>query len=173
MRSGRGGRIPPEHDQENVAVSAYPGHTIAAEPADVSTDGGASPNGLTADRYVRVMTNPVVRASEWSGRTWDDPSALVVHDLLADLNLRHRFLIVERMDLRPGGQHYIQVYLNDDLSYQVECREGSDARHFEAHVPRQPDVIGVAPIARVVADWMAGGVGWREGLTWNRWRGGR
>ncbi|MFJ6671641.1 hypothetical protein ACIQMJ_11090 [Actinosynnema sp. NPDC091369] len=112
------------------------------------------------------MTTPVVRVIEWSGKSWDGPSETDLHDLLADLNLTHRHLIVERADLEPAGQHYMQVHLNDDLSHQVEYREGGPDRHFHAQVPRQPDVIGVGPVAAVLADWAFGRQGWREALHW-------
>src|ERR1700759_479428 len=103
------------------------------------------------------MANPVVRATSFLGRSRVAPNEGVLHDLLADMNLRSRFVIVERLDLEPVGQHYMQGYLNDDLSYQVEYREGGDDRHFQAQVPRQPDVIGVLPAARVLADWARAG----------------
>ncbi|MFE9748600.1 hypothetical protein ACFYOT_27140 [Saccharothrix saharensis] len=112
------------------------------------------------------MTKPVVRVIEWSGKSWDDPSETDLHDLLADLNLTHRHLIVERLDREPAGQHYLQVHLNDDLSHLVEHREGGPDRHFQAHVPRQPDVIGVGPVAAVLADWAFDRPGWREALHW-------
>ncbi|TDC38153.1 hypothetical protein E1211_08155 [Micromonospora sp. 15K316] len=115
------------------------------------------------------MAGPVVRAREAGGQVWDDPSETTLHDALADLNLTWRFLIVERLDLEPAGQHYMQVFLNDDLSYQVEYREGGEDKHFQAHVPRQPVVIGVEPIAKVLADWASGGPGWREALPWEAW----
>jgi hypothetical protein len=115
------------------------------------------------------MGTPTVRAIEWSGKCWDDPSEVVLHDLLADMNLTHRFVIVERLDREPAGAHYMQVYLNDDLSHQVEYREGSPDRHFQAHVPPQPTLIGVKPIARVLAAWAYDRPGWREALPWVPW----
>lgn len=69
------------------------------------------------------MATPVLRAIEWDGTSWDDPSDEQLHDLLADMSLTWRFVVVQRLDLEPVGQHYMQVYLNDDLSYRVEYRE--------------------------------------------------
>jgi hypothetical protein len=115
------------------------------------------------------MAGPVIRAIEWDGKSWDDPSEDALHDLLADMNLRYRFVIVTRLDLEPEGQHFMQVYLNDDFSYQVEYREGSEDRHFQAHVPRQPEVIGCEPVARVLQDWAFDRAGWREALPWTPW----
>jgi hypothetical protein len=112
------------------------------------------------------MAIPLVRAIEWDGRSWDDPSEERLHDLLADMNLRYRFVIVERLDREPAGQHYMQVYLNDDFSYQVEYREGGADKHFQAHVAEQPELIGVDPVARIVIDWAFDRPGWREALPW-------
>ncbi|MFJ8645724.1 hypothetical protein ACIRNI_06335 [Streptomyces sp. NPDC093546] len=115
------------------------------------------------------MTPPVVRAIEWDGTAWDDPSDERLHDLLADMNLTWRHVIVERLDREPADQHYIQVYLNDDLSYQVEYREGGPAHHFQAHVPRLHEVFAVEPVAEVVSDWARGGTAWRTALPWTPW----
>lgn len=115
------------------------------------------------------MATPVVRAIEADGRSWDDPSAERLHDLLADMNLTYRFVIVERVDRQPAGQHYMQVYLNDDFSYLVEYRDGSADQHFRARVDRQPEMIGVDPVAHIVRDWAFDRPGWREALPWAWW----
>ncbi|MEV1118928.1 hypothetical protein AB0I91_28035 [Actinosynnema sp. NPDC049800] len=112
------------------------------------------------------MTTPVVRVTEWSGKSWDEPSEAALHDLLADLDLTQRHLTVHRLDLEPAGQHYLRVHLNDDLSHLVEHHAGGPDRQFRAQVPRQPDVIGVGPVAAVLADWAFGREGWREALHW-------
>lgn len=96
----------------------------------------------------------------------DDPTEEALHDLLADMNLSHPFVIFERLDREPVDQHYMQVYLNDDLSYQVEYREGGADKHFQAHVPRLGDVIGPGPVVKVMIDWAHDRGGWREALPW-------
>ncbi|MFI8849733.1 hypothetical protein [Streptomyces sp. 891-h] len=116
------------------------------------------------------MATPELRAIEWDGTRWDDPSEDKLYDLLADMNLRFRFVIVERPRRQPLGQHYMQVHLNDDFSYQVEYREGSAERHFQAHVPAQPPIIGCEPVARVLQAWAFDRPGWREALPWSRWQ---
>ncbi|MGW0781241.1 hypothetical protein [Streptomyces sp. NPDC002913] len=115
------------------------------------------------------MATPVLRAIEWDGTSWDDPSDDRMHDLLADMSLTWRFVIFERLELEPADQHYIQVYLNDDLSYRVEYREGGPDRHFHAHVPRTHEVFAVEPVAKVVQDWARGGPAWRNALAWAPW----
>lgn len=118
------------------------------------------------------MPRPVLRAIEWDGKTWDDPSEDVLGDLLENLSLRWRFMIVERLDREPGGQHYLQVYLNDDLSHQVEYREGGADRHFLAHVPRRPGAACCEQVRQVVAAWAFDRAGWRDALAWTPWPAG-
>ncbi|MFH8605782.1 hypothetical protein ACH4B8_39595 [Streptomyces flaveolus] len=112
------------------------------------------------------MATPILRAIEWDGTSWDDPSDDRLHDLLADMSLTWRFVVVERLDLEPAGQHYMQVYLNDDLSYRVEYRDGGPDSHFHAHVPRTHEVLAVEPVAEVLQDWARGRPGWRGALPW-------
>lgn len=118
---------------------------------------------------MRDMAKPKLRAIEWDGKTWDDPTATRLHDLLADMNMRSRFVIVERLSVKPLGQHYMQVYLNDDLSYQVEYREGGPDHHFQAQIQAQPEVVGVRPVARILQDWAVSGTVWRTALPWRPW----
>ncbi|MFD4612246.1 hypothetical protein ACFWOT_30080 [Streptomyces sp. NPDC058440] len=115
------------------------------------------------------MAAPVLQAIEADGTTWDDPSEEQLHDLLADMSLRWRFVIVSRLDLEPVDQHYMQVYLNDDLSYQVEYRDGGPDRHFQAWVPREHEVFAVERVAEVLQGWAYGRPGWREALSWVPW----
>lgn len=109
---------------------------------------------------------PALRAIEWDGTPWDDPSEDQLHDLLADMSLTWRFVVVERLGPEPPGQHYMQVYLNDDLSYQVEYREGGPDRHFQAHVPAGQGPFSVEPVAKLLQDWAFARPGWREALPW-------
>ncbi|MEU2118534.1 hypothetical protein ABZ567_23495 [Streptomyces sp. NPDC016459] len=115
------------------------------------------------------MAAPVLQAIEADGTTWDDPSEDRLHDLLADMSLTWRFVVVRRLDVEPVDQHYMQVYLNDDLSYRVEYREGGPDRHFQAWVPRTHEVFAVEPVAEVVQNWAFGRPGWREALSWTLW----
>ncbi|MFD9288445.1 hypothetical protein ACFWBV_09085 [Streptomyces sp. NPDC060030] len=71
---------------------------------------------------VSRLATPVLQAVEADGTAWDDLSGDQLHDLPADMNLAQRFVVVRRFDRGPADQHYRQVYLDDDLSYQVEYR---------------------------------------------------
>ncbi|MFJ1744576.1 hypothetical protein ACIOG4_38815 [Streptomyces microflavus] len=113
------------------------------------------------------MLKPLLRAVDAGGRTVDDPTGEALHDLLAEMSLSYRFVILHRLDLEPVDQHYIQVYLNDDLSYRVEYREGSAEEHYQAHVPRSHEVFGPEEsTAKVMMDWAHDRQGWREALPW-------
>ncbi|MGY3338105.1 hypothetical protein ACVW0K_004204 [Streptomyces filamentosus] len=115
------------------------------------------------------MTTPVIRAVEADGTAWDDPSDERLHDLLADMSLGCRFLVVRRLDRDPPDQHYMQVYLDDDLSYQVEYRAGGPDAHFQAWIPRTHEVFAVAPVAEVLQGWAHDRPGWRDALSWTPW----
>ncbi|WP_430333255.1 hypothetical protein [Rhodococcus sp. ACT016] len=115
------------------------------------------------------MAAPVLRAVDEDGTTWDDPSAEQLHDLLADLSPTCRFVVVRRLDIEPAGQHYMQVYLNDDLSCEVEYREGAADRHFQALIPRKHEAFAVDLVAEVLQAWAFGRPGWREALSWAPW----
>ncbi|MEU2198411.1 hypothetical protein ABZ592_35585 [Streptomyces fimicarius] len=113
------------------------------------------------------MLKPLLRAVDAGGRTVDDPTEETLHDLLAEMSLSYRFVILDRLDLEPADQHYIQVYLNDDLSYRVEYREGSAEEHYQAYVPRVHEVFGPEEsTAKVMMDWAHDRQGWREALPW-------
>ncbi|WP_030343785.1 hypothetical protein [Streptomyces sp. NRRL S-1022] len=115
------------------------------------------------------MTAPVIRSIERDGTAWADPTADQLHDLPADMSPTWRFVIVERLDREPAGQHYMQVYLEDDLGCRVEYREGGPDRHFQARVPRESDTAAVEPVAEVVQAWAFGRPGRREALPWTPW----
>ncbi|MFE1408287.1 hypothetical protein ACFW5D_32645 [Streptomyces sp. NPDC058770] len=113
------------------------------------------------------MTIPMLQAVEADGTSWDDPTEEQLHDLLADMTLTSRFVIVRRLDLSPADQHYMQVYLNDDLSYQVEYREGGPEKHFQAWVDtRDQGPFAVEPVAEVLRGWAFGRASWRQALPW-------
>lgn len=103
----------------------------------------------------------MLRATEWDGNVHDDPSDEQIFDLLSHLNLTYRFLILEKSD-----QHYIQVYLHDDLSTDVEHRDGGPDAHFRAHVTTPYDQGGHEQIAAVFRQWAADDDSWRHALPW-------
>ncbi|MDH6678694.1 ABC-type Mn2+/Zn2+ transport system ATPase subunit [Rhodococcus sp. LBL1] len=115
------------------------------------------------------MAAPALQAIDEDGTIWDAPSEERLHDLLTNLSLTCRFVVVRRLDLEPTGQHYMQVYLNDDLSYEVEFREGGTDRHFQALVPHEREVLAVEVVSEVLQAWAFERPGWREALPWAPW----
>lgn len=135
-----------------------------------------------------------IRATAWNGDTWDDPAEDTLYDLLSELNLVHRFLVVERIveSTDPSGssdpsgpsgpsdvsdpsgsspssdpgQHYIQVYLEDDGSCLVEYREGGPHAHFQARVPAPFAFHGHDIAAGAVKSWARDDDHWRTALPW-------
>jgi hypothetical protein len=107
-----------------------------------------------------------LRATTAFGTSFDDPSEDDLFDLLSEMNLRGPFVIVERLDREPAGQHFMQVYLNRDESCQVEFRAGSEDRHYQASVPGPFEMAGHFVVARVLQDWAFDRPGWREALSW-------
>ncbi|MFC0601161.1 hypothetical protein [Streptomyces palmae] len=114
------------------------------------------------------MTKPRLQAIEDDGRVVDDPTEVELHDLIADMSLSHRFVIFARLDLEPSDEHYMQVYLDDDISYQVEYREGSADKHYQAHIPGPIEMTGPETVSRLMFDWAYDRPGWREALPWER-----
>jgi hypothetical protein len=119
-----------------------------------------------------------IRAS-LGDRVLDNPSAENLYDLLAEMNFRYPFLIVEHQGLLPAHQHYIQVHLDLDIDpkkgrgYFVEYRDGGPDRHFRA-TARDDEPWGSVfspafeQVAKVVQDWAFQRGGWREAMPWQR-----
>lgn len=113
------------------------------------------------------MVIPVLRATTAFGTSLDDPGEDELFDLLGEMNRRGPFVIVERLDREPRGQHYIQVYLNPDDGCLVEFREGTPDRHFRASVPGPFAFHGHDVVAGVVKGWAFERSGWRDALDWS------
>ena len=109
------------------------------------------------------MKLPTLRATEASGDSWDDPDEDKLRDLVRELTAENRFLVVERHDRTSLWQHYMQVYLNQDGTYDLEFREGGPQAHFRAQRVKPGDA------ADILARWSADETGWREALPWERW----
>lgn len=115
------------------------------------------------------MSEPVLRAKAWSGESYDDPTDEALSTLLREMNLRHRFVIVDRLDRMPADAHFMQLYLHDDMSCQVEFREGGPDQHFQTRVAGPFDTLGQATVGGVLKGWARDLPGWRESLTWLPW----
>jgi hypothetical protein len=102
--------------------------------------------------------------------TWPDPSATQIFDLIADLNERNSFLILERIDC-PDATQYAQIRdaYAELGAFQVEYRDGGPHAHYQAQVPivhEFDDWVSHDTVARVLQMWAANDDGWRTALPW-------
>ncbi|WP_326754269.1 hypothetical protein OIE73_23185 [Streptomyces hirsutus] len=117
------------------------------------------------------MSGARLRVTDEDGVSWEDPSEQQIQRLYAGLNLRRRFLVLERLDVPPSesGEHYLQVRLNDDLTVEIEYRDGSAAAHYRAGVDVPSDQGGSEIVEPVLLGWAAERADWRARLPWTRW----
>lgn len=117
------------------------------------------------------MTMPRVRATDEDGAAWDDPSGQEIQRIFAGLNLRRRFLVLEKLDVPESecGQHYLQVALNDDFTVVLEHRNGAADRHYRTEVDVPSDQGGSDLVVSVLLAWATGHQDWQGGLTWVQW----
>jgi len=112
-------------------------------------------------------------------RAVDNPSDEALHDLLAAMNFRYPYIIVERPNRVPLGHYYIQVHMDehvdpeDGRGYFIEYRDGGPDRHFRATVhDTAPWDSAYSPafelVVKVVQDWASQRPGWRDALSWER-----
>ena len=92
---------------------------------------------------------PPNRIYDDAGTSAYEPTLERVTDMIDALDPGNRFVIVERSDLEPYDQHFMQAYLEDDGSWSVEYRAGDEAHHFGTHLA--PDTTEVPGL---VWSWM-------------------
>jgi hypothetical protein len=115
------------------------------------------------------MSEARLRVTDEVGEIWDDPSEVQIQRLFAGLNLRCRFLVLERPDALDDGQNYLQIRLNHDLTMVVEYREGGPDSHYRAEVPLPAERGGDEVVMPVLLGWASRREGWRGALPWVRW----
>ncbi|MEU7769611.1 hypothetical protein AB0B25_31755 [Nocardia sp. NPDC049190] len=122
--------------------------------------------------------SPQVVATD-SYRTIEDPSETQLHDILADMNARAPFVIVDRFDSREPGDHYIQVRLDEQVDpgqghcYIVERRDGGPSKYYRATISDdRPWGSGSSAafdtVVNAVQDWAFRREGWRTALGWEQ-----
>jgi hypothetical protein len=109
------------------------------------------------------MKLPTLRATEANGDSWDDPEPDKIRELVLERTPDNRFLVLERHDRTSLWQHYVQVYRNNDGSFDIEFREGGPQSHFRAQAVKPGEA------ADIVVGWSADESGWREALSWEVW----
>ncbi|WP_030965502.1 hypothetical protein [Streptomyces sp. NRRL S-378] len=81
--------------------------------------------------------------------------------MVANLGRGNAFVIVERVDDDAAGDWYVQVWLRDDNTYQLEFRDGTAAEHHQTRTISQEKVI--AALNR----WAEGRPDGKDAFMWN------
>ena len=81
--------------------------------------------------------------------------------MVANLGRGNAFVIVERVDDEAAGDWYVQVWLRDDNTYQLEFRDGTAAEHYQTRTVSQEKVI-VA-----LSGWANECPDWKDAFMWN------
>ncbi|MFI8339946.1 hypothetical protein ACIF8W_07670 [Streptomyces sp. NPDC085639] len=95
------------------------------------------------------------------GDSYERPALGVLSELVGRIGaVGDRFVIVERLTEEPDI--YIQVWHDEGDGYQLEHRDGSAERHFQAYLPTAAEVV------EVMARWARQEKGWDAGPGWQR-----
>ncbi|MGW6414137.1 hypothetical protein [Streptomyces sp. NPDC055055] len=81
--------------------------------------------------------------------------------MVANLRRGNAFVIVERVDDETAGDWYVQVWLRNDNTYQLEFREGRAAEHYQTRTLSQDKVIAA------LNGWAKDQTGWKDAFMWN------
>ncbi|WP_371592693.1 hypothetical protein [Streptomyces virginiae] len=93
------------------------------------------------------------------GESYERPALGMLSELVERIGAEgDHFLVVERIVEDPDV--YIQVWRDAGADYQVEHRDGSAERHFQAHLPTAAEVV------EVMARWARQEKGWDVGPGW-------
>ncbi|MGW2492230.1 hypothetical protein ACWCV9_34160 [Streptomyces sp. NPDC001606] len=88
------------------------------------------------------------------------PTKPAVGTMLANLRRGNEYLILERRDEEREGDWYIQVWLRDNNTYQLEYRDGVPAEHYQTRTLSQEKVL------QALLGWMLDKPDGREGFMW-------
>ncbi|MFE6225346.1 hypothetical protein [Streptomyces sp. NPDC057854] len=81
--------------------------------------------------------------------------------MVANLGRGNAFVIVECVDDATEGDWYVQVWLRDDNTYQLEYRDGSPAEHYQTRTVSQEKVI------TALSGWTERRPEWKDAFLWN------
>jgi hypothetical protein len=107
---------------------------------------------------------PILRATNEAGETWDDPSEDMLFMLIDELeNPGNAFLIVERLGPDREG-HFMQVVAPDTAraQYVLEYREGPPEAHYGTAIAAMRDV------HETMTAWAFDLPGWNERHAWHQ-----
>ncbi|WP_052757626.1 hypothetical protein [Streptomyces yangpuensis] len=102
-----------------------------------------------------------IRIHTERGESYARPALGMLSDLVARIGADgDHFVIVERLTADPD--EYIQVWHDEGDDYQLEHRDGSADRHFQAYLPTAAEVVAV------MARWARREKDWDTGPAWER-----
>ncbi|WP_329386372.1 hypothetical protein OG625_27660 [Streptomyces sp. NBC_01351] len=104
-----------------------------------------------------------IRIQTERGESYERPALGTLSELVERIGADgDRFVVVERLLEEPD--RYIQVWHDEDhkgdKAYQLEHRDGSADRHFQAYLPTAAEVVAV------MARWARQEKGWDVGPVW-------
>lgn len=103
----------------------------------------------------------MLQARDEHGRRVRNPKGSAVSQMVANLGRGNAFVIVERVDDEVDGDWYVQVWLRDDNTYQLEFRDGTAAEHYQTRTISQEKVIAA------LSGWAEERPGWKDTFMWN------
>ncbi|MGW9133172.1 hypothetical protein [Streptomyces sp. NPDC055681] len=103
----------------------------------------------------------MLQARDEHGRMVKKPQASALSSMVANLGRGNAFVIVERVDDESEGDWYVQVWLRDDNTYQLEFRDGTSAEHYQTRTISQDKVIDA------LSGWAEDRPGWKDAFMWN------
>ncbi|MET8292023.1 hypothetical protein ABZV80_43940 [Streptomyces sp. NPDC005132] len=106
----------------------------------------------------------MLQARDEHGRRVANPKASALSQMVANLGRGNAFVIIERIDDEADGDWYVQVWLRDDNSYQLEFRDGAAAEHYQTRTISQDKVIAA------LSGWAEGHPEWKDAFMWNNIR---
>jgi hypothetical protein len=112
-----------------------------------------------------MSEQPILRALNEAGETYDDPSEDLLFELLADLREGNSFLIIERVESGRGlDNYYMQTVIGGSGRFALEYREGPKESHYRT------DVDSMRTVHAAVTKWAFDVPGWKDGLAWTQVR---
>ena len=87
------------------------------------------------------------------------PSKPAISATVANLQ-RGGSLILERVEEEPGDW-YVQVWMRDDNTFQLEHRDGVPAEHYQTRTVSRDKVVAA------ILSWARSDPSWRDQFRWN------
>ncbi|MEV7504472.1 hypothetical protein [Streptomyces sp. NPDC093018] len=100
-------------------------------------------------------------ATDGRGHVLKRATERAVGIMLASLGRGNEYVVLERQEEGREGDWYVQVWLRDNNTYQLEYCDGVPAEHYQTLTVSQEKVL------RALLGWMLGEPGWREGFMWS------